>query len=111
MRVVGSVKGVCHPFSMGASRKVGVGLREDQPLDRIYALPSSAHWDRLPHTSISVWYGSMRWTHRPPAVDKGASSLGEQSGDRRQCDCAHACDRMHVRSDDQICVHVRVCPH
>ena len=66
MRVVGSVKGVCHPFSMGASRKVGVGLREDQPLDRIYALPSSAHWDRLPQTSISL----VVWIHAldsPPA--------------------------------------------
>ena len=74
MRVVGSVKGVCHPFSMGASRKVGAGLREDQPLDRICALPSSAHGDRLPHTSITVWYGSMRWTRRPPAAEEGASS-------------------------------------
>ena len=55
----------------------------------------------------------MRWSHPPfgEVDDEGASSLGKQSGDRRQRNCAHACDRMHVRSDDKICVHVRVCPH
>ena len=71
MRVVGSVKGVCHPFSMGASRKVGVGLREDQPLDRIYALPSSAH---LGPASTYEHPSSMVWIHAldsPPAVGGG----------------------------------------
>ena len=113
MRVVGSVKGVCHPFSMGASRKVGVGMREAQPLDRVSALPSSAFLGSAStYATPSSWFGSMRWNHRPlgEAADEGASSLGERSGDRRQRDCAHACDRMHVRSDDPICVHVRVCP-
>ena len=69
---------------MGASRKVGVGMREDQPLDRVSALPSSAPLGPAStYEHPSRWLGSMRWNHRPlgEAVDEGASSLGERSGD------------------------------
>ena len=75
--VVGSVKGVCHPFPMGASRKVGAGMREDQPLDRVSALPSSAPLGPAStYDNPSSRLGSMRWTHRPlgEAADEGASS-------------------------------------
>ena len=62
---------------MGASRTVGAGMREDQPLDRVSALPSSAPLGPAStYDNPSSRLGSMCWTHRPlgEAVDEGASS-------------------------------------